>query len=74
MSSLFTIAYEQATSQSVPRRGTIHDLGRSVTHKAVICYKRLVEKKSTSEVAQETYLPRGRRILRAMLPPCATVQ
>jgi hypothetical protein len=49
------IAYEQATSQSVPRRGTIHDLGRSVTHKAVICYKRLVEKKSTSEIAQETY-------------------
>jgi hypothetical protein len=39
----------------VPRRGTVHDLGRSVTHKAIICYKRLVEKKSTSEVAQETF-------------------
>ncbi len=49
------LAYEQATSQSVPRRGTIHDMGRSVTHKAIICYKRLVQKKSTSEVAQETY-------------------
>lgn len=49
------LAHERATGDSVPRRGTIHDLGRSVTHKAVICYKRLVLKKSTSEVAQETY-------------------
>jgi Protein of unknown function (DUF1670) len=48
-------AYEQATGQVVPCRGTLHDLGRSVTHKAVICYKRLVEKKPTSQVAQETF-------------------
>src|SRR6266446_1029765 len=27
----------------------------SVTHKATICYKRLVEKKTTSQVAEETY-------------------
>jgi len=49
------LAHEQASQESVPRRGTIHDMGRSVTHKAIICYKRLVEKKSTSEVALETY-------------------
>ena len=49
------LAHEKATSESVPRRGTIHDLGRSVSHKAVICYKRLVEKKPTSQVAQETH-------------------
>jgi hypothetical protein len=30
-------------------------MGRSVTHKAIICHKRLVEKKSTSQVAQETF-------------------
>ena len=30
-------------------------MGRSVTHKAVICYKRLVEGKPTSQVAQETF-------------------
>jgi hypothetical protein len=47
--------YEKDTSQSIPRRGTIHDLGRSVSHKAVICHKRLVEKKPTSQVAEETY-------------------
>jgi hypothetical protein len=48
-------AHEKSTSESIPRRGTIHDLGRSVSHKAVICYKRLVEKKPTSQVAEETY-------------------
>lgn len=48
-------AHEKATSESIPRRGTLHDLGRSVSHKAVICYKRLVEKKPTSQVAEETY-------------------
>jgi hypothetical protein len=49
------LEHEQQTSLPVPRRGTVHDLGRSVTHKAVICYKRLVEKKTTSQVAQETF-------------------
>ena len=48
-------ALERASGEMFPRRGTIHDLGRSVSHKAVICYKRLVEHKSTSQVAQETY-------------------
>lgn len=46
---------ERAGGEVVPRRGTVHDMGRSITHKAVICYKRLVEKKPTSQVAQETY-------------------
>jgi hypothetical protein len=30
-------------------------LGPTVTHKAIICYKRFVEKKETSQVAQETF-------------------
>ena len=47
--------HESETKETVPRRGTIHDLGRSVTHKATICYKRLVEKKDTSQVALETF-------------------
>lgn len=53
--SRVVVEHEKATQETVPRRGTIHDLGRSVTHKAVICYKRLVEKKPTSQVAQETF-------------------
>jgi hypothetical protein len=49
------LEHEQTSEESLPRRGTIHDLGRSVSHKAVICYKRLVEKKTTSQVAEETF-------------------
>ena len=48
-------AYEREGGDVVPRRGTVHDMGRSVTHKAVICYKRLVEQKPTSQVAEETF-------------------
>ena len=53
--STCVLIYERETGQLVPRRGTIHDMGRSVTHKAIICYKSLVEKKPTSQVAQETF-------------------
>jgi hypothetical protein len=49
------VTHERKTGETVPRRGTVHDIGPSVTHKAVICYKRLVEQKSTSQVAQETF-------------------
>jgi hypothetical protein len=49
------LRHEREVGQLIPRRGTIHDLGRSVTHKRIICYKRLVEKKTTSQVAQETF-------------------
>ncbi len=49
------LEHEEQTGVPVPRRGTVHDLGRSVTHKAIICYKTLVEKKTTSQVAQETF-------------------
>ena len=53
--SKYVMSYERETGELVPRRGTIHDMGRSVTHKAIICYKSLVEKKPTSQVAQETF-------------------
>jgi hypothetical protein len=48
-------AEQEATGLPVPCRGTIHDRGRSVTHKAIICYKSLVEKTPTGQVAQETF-------------------
>lgn len=48
------LTYEEKTDTQLPRRGTIHDMGRSVTHKATICYKRIVEKKPTSQVASQT--------------------
>jgi len=48
-------AYEKEHETILPRRGTIHDLGRSVTHKATICRKKLTENKSTLQIAQETH-------------------
>src|SRR4051794_12279768 len=53
--SRLVLEHERETGEMVPRRGTIHDLGRSVSHKAIICYKHLVEHKPTSQVAQETF-------------------
>jgi hypothetical protein len=53
--SAVVLRHERETGQTIPRRGTIHDMGRSVTHKRIICYKRLVEKKTTSQVAEETF-------------------
>jgi Protein of unknown function (DUF1670) len=53
--SRHVMTYERETGETVPRRGTIHDLGPSVTHKGIICYKHLVEHKPTSQVAQETF-------------------
>lgn len=46
--------YEKETGEIVPRRGTIHDLGRSLTHKKAICYKIIVEGKTVELVARET--------------------
>ena len=53
--SRVVLAHERSSGETMPRRGTVHDMGRSVTHKRIICYKRLVEKKPTSQVAQETF-------------------
>lgn len=48
------LAHERLTGQLLPRRGTLHDMGPSVTHKGVICYKHFIERKTTSQIAQET--------------------
>jgi predicted transcriptional regulator len=39
----------------VPRRGTIHDMGPTVTHKRIICEKHFQEGKSIEQTARETY-------------------
>jgi DNA-binding CsgD family transcriptional regulator len=46
--------YEKDTGKTVPRRGTIHDMGRSITHKKEICYKIIVEGKTVEQVSKET--------------------
>lgn len=50
----YTRVYEKVNQCVLPRRGTIHDIGRSISHKGVICRKRRGEGKSTTEVALET--------------------
>lgn len=52
--SKHTLAYEEENGCVLPRRGTVHDIGRSVSHKSLICKKRRLDGKSTSEVARET--------------------
>ena len=46
--------YEAETGEVVPRRGNIHDMGRTVTHKGIICRKAYLEGKVTPQIAQET--------------------
>jgi predicted transcriptional regulator len=52
--SRYVREWEKENQTIVPRRGTIHDMGRSVTHKRQICYKMIVEGKSVAETARET--------------------
>lgn len=47
--------YERQTSQVVPRRATVHDVGTGLTHKRIICFKHYAEGKAADEVARETY-------------------
>lgn len=47
--------YELETHKLVPRRGTIHDLGPSLTHKRQICYQVIVQGRSIEETARNTH-------------------
>lgn len=47
--------YEAETEKVVPRRGNIHDMGRTITHKWIICRKAYLEGKLTPVIARETY-------------------
>jgi hypothetical protein len=46
--------YEIETGETVPRRGNIHDIGRTVTHKRIICRKAYLEGKPSHVIARET--------------------
>jgi DNA-binding CsgD family transcriptional regulator len=47
--------HERQTKTLIPRRGTIHDAGNSISHKWIICHKRYVEGKRADQIARETY-------------------
>ncbi len=51
----YIVGYEKESGTMVPRRGNIHDMGPTLTHKKVICQKIFGEGKSVKETARETY-------------------
>lgn len=53
--SRYIVEYENETSKVVPRRGNIHDMGPTLTHKKVICRKLFAEGKSVEQTARETH-------------------
>jgi hypothetical protein len=48
------IEYEKEHNTVLPHTGVIHDMGTTLTHKRIIIYKHVVEKKDPSIVARET--------------------
>jgi hypothetical protein len=46
--------YEKRSGEVVPRRGTVHDLGPSMSHKRQICYRVIVQGRSIEETARQT--------------------
>ena len=48
------IEYEKEQNIVLPHTGVIHDMGTTLTHKRIIIYKHVVEKKDPSIVARET--------------------
>ena len=52
--SMYVTDFEKTSKRVVPRRGTVHDMGPSVTHKRQICYRVLVLGQSIEQTARET--------------------
>lgn len=52
--SQLRIEYEKEHKTILPHTGVIHDMGTTLTHKRIIVYKHVVEKKDPSIVAKET--------------------
>jgi hypothetical protein len=52
--SQLRIEYEKVYKTILPHTGVIHDMGTTLTHKRIIVYKHIVEKKDPSVVARET--------------------
>jgi len=48
------IEYEKEHNVVLPHTGVLHDMGSTITHKAIIVYKHIIEKKSPDVVALET--------------------
>ena len=47
--------YELENKTVIPRRGTIHDIGPSLTHKKIIIHKLFIERKTVQQTSKETF-------------------
>ncbi len=52
--AMLICANEKETGDVVPRRGNIHDIGRTLTHKRINCRKAYLEGKTTPIIARQT--------------------
>jgi hypothetical protein len=52
--SQLRIAYEKEHQTILPHTGVLHDMGTTITHKRLIVYKHIIEKKDPAVVAKET--------------------
>lgn len=52
--SKYIIDWELKNQTVLPRRGSIHDMGPTLTHKKIIIHKLFVEQKSVQQTARET--------------------
>ena len=52
--SQYVTQFEKQSDRLIPRRGTIHDMGPSITHKRQICYRVIVLGQSIEQTARET--------------------
>ena len=53
--SKYVKTWEESSGNVLPRRGTIHDMGPTLTHKKIIIHKLFIEQKSVQQVSRETY-------------------
>ncbi len=53
--STYIRAWEVENHEVLPRRGSIHDIGPTLTHKKIIIEKLFIEQKSVQQVSRETY-------------------
>jgi len=47
--------WEEAHGEVLPRRGTIHDMGPTLTHKKIIIQSLFIDKKSVQQTSRETF-------------------
>jgi hypothetical protein len=52
--SKYVAEWEIEHNKVLPRRGTIHDMGPSLTHKRIIIHKLFIEQQTVEQVARET--------------------